>query len=169
MNSVCQVNLKTHASSHGKQTRSLNLPKSLLQWFTRFVEFSEFKHSIEMPKTRYNCLRDVILSSNVTFRLYLGKKINVFLRVWSINAVSSSQNTVGSHQHRAAEVASERLKRDHEWPISDLSIFTTNHVPCPERGRGNWKHNWVFHNKEFLVESGRSAKWKTSLEKSNQL
>ena len=36
-----------------------------------------------------------------------------------------------------AEVASERLKGDHEWPISDLSIVTSDHIPCPE-GRDSY-------------------------------
>ena len=66
---------------------------------------------------------------------------NVFLRVWSIYTVSSGQNSGGSHYHCTAEVTSKRLKRDHEWPICDLSIFTSDHIPCPERGRGNWKTN----------------------------
>ena len=50
------------------------------------------------------------------------------LRSQPFNTMSSSQNVSGVNQYPTAEVVSWLLKRHHERPISDLSIFASEDI-----------------------------------------
>ena len=61
----------------------------------------------------------------------------LYLRIGSNHTVASSNDVGGVIKDSTTDVASYRLKGDHERPISDLSIFTSSNVPSPE-GRDSY-------------------------------
>ena len=66
------------------------------------------------------------------------------LRRVSFNTVRSGQDMSGIKQNTSTEVKlTLGLHRSYKWPISDFSIFTSDHIPCPKRGRSNWKQNHI--------------------------
>ena len=74
------------------------------------------------------------------------------LRRVSNNTMCSSENMSGIKEYSTTKVASRRtLQRDHERPISNLSIFTSDHIPYPERSRGNCKQNLESNVKRISV------------------